>query len=103
MSTGPGFTTVEQPFIDLLVSMGWKWTTGNLDFSNAWGRTSFRDVLLHDDMKQALRRINRDDEGKEWLDDGRIAPQKRMEAPEAPTIPLLPGTHIDKLPRRGLP
>ena len=31
MSTGPEFTHVESPFIDQLVSMGWLFTTGNLD------------------------------------------------------------------------
>jgi hypothetical protein len=31
MSSGPEFEHVEQPLIDQLISMGWKYTTGNLD------------------------------------------------------------------------
>src|SRR3954466_10147337 len=73
MSTGPELTEVEQPFIDQLVSMGWKYTTGSLDFPTVTGRESFREVLLLDDVKKALVRINRNDSGQEWLDEGRIS------------------------------
>ena len=73
MTAGPEFETVERPFIEQLVAMGWKHTTGNLDFPSATSRESFREVLLLDDLRKALRRINLDDDGKEWLDDGRIA------------------------------
>jgi type I restriction enzyme R subunit len=48
MSTGPEFAHVEQPFILQLVGMGWKHNTGNLDFPSATGRSSFRDVIIHD-------------------------------------------------------
>ena len=34
MSHGPDFTQVEQPFIDQLVSMGWKHTTGSSNHPN---------------------------------------------------------------------
>jgi type I restriction enzyme R subunit len=105
MSSGPEFTYVEQRFIDQLVGMGWKWTTGNLDFPSATGRCSFREVLVHDDLKQALRRINRDDQGNEWLDESRIAtavsaierlaPPKLMEANQAATQLLLKGTTVE--------
>src|SRR6266702_7812454 len=108
MSLGPEFATVEQPFIDQLVRMGWKWTTGNLDFPSATGRSSFRDVLIQDDLKQALRRIHRDYEGNEWLDDGRIATamsaierigqSKLMEANRAGTDLLLKGTTVEGIP-----
>jgi len=108
MSTGPEFTYVEQPFIDQLVGMGWKFTTGNLDFPTASGRSSFREVLLHDDLKQALRRINRNEEGNEWLDEGRIAtavsaierlaPPKLMEANQAAMELLLKGTTVEGVP-----
>lgn len=108
MSSGPEYTTVEQPFIDQLVSMGWEWNTGNLDFPTASGRSSFREVLLRKDLKQALRRINRDDGGKEWLDADRIAtavsvieriaPPKLMEANKAATNLLLTGTTVEGVP-----
>jgi hypothetical protein len=50
MSTGPALTHVENPFIDQLVSMMWKFTTGNLDHRSATGRESFRQVLQVDDL-----------------------------------------------------
>lgn len=108
MSTGPEFTHVEQPFLDQLISRGWKWTTGDLDFPTVSGRSWFREMLLHADLMQALRRINRDDEGNEWLDDGRIAtavsaierlaPSKLMEANKAATDLLLKGTTVEGVP-----
>ena len=73
MSAGPEFAYVEEPFIDQLIGMGWKYNTGNLDFPSATGRSSFRDVIIHDDLTQALRRINRNAAGDEWLDESRIA------------------------------
>lgn len=110
MTSGPEFATVERPFIDQLVSMGWKWITGNLDFPTATGRSSFREVILHDDLKRALRRINRDEQGNEWLDESRIAtavsaieriaPLKLMEANRAATELLLKGTAVEGVPSR---
>jgi type I restriction enzyme R subunit len=108
VSTGPESTYVEQRFIDQLVGMGWKHTTGNLDFPSATGRSSFRDVIIHDDLTQALRRINRNAGGDEWLDESRIAtaasaieriaPPKLMEANQAGTELLLKGTTVEGVP-----
>ena len=71
MSAGPEFEQVEQPFIDQLVSMGWKHTTGNLDEPSVTARENFREVLLVPDLQKALVRINLNDDGEEWLDDAR--------------------------------
>lgn len=108
MSTGAEFTYVEQPFIDQLVGMGWKLTTGNVDFPSATGRSSFRDVIIHDDLMRALRRINRNAQGDEWLDESRIATAvspierlaqpKLMEANQAATELLLKGTTVEGVP-----
>ena len=108
MSSGPEHNHVEQPFIDQLISMGWKWTTGYLDDPTATGRSSFREVLLVDDLKRALRLINLDAQGKPWLDDARIATAvsaleriskpKLMEANQAATEILLKGIPVDGLP-----
>jgi len=68
VSAGPEYEEVERPFVDQLVSMGWKFTTGNPDDPTATGRESFRDVLLLDDLRRALVRVNVNDEGQEWLD-----------------------------------
>ena len=107
MSTGPEFAYVEQPFIDQLIGLGWKLTTGNLDFPSATGRSSFREVIIHDDLAQALRRINRNAQGDEWLDESRIATAvspiervaqpKLMEANQAATELLLKGTTVEAL------
>ena len=53
--------------------MGWKFTTGNPDDPTATGRESFRDVLLLDDLRRALVRVNVNDEGQEWLDQARVS------------------------------
>src|SRR5660397_151440 len=70
---GPEFQLVEQPFIDQLISMGWKYSTGNLDNPTATGRDNFRQALLLDDLRAALVRINLDDEGKGWLAQPRVS------------------------------
>ncbi len=71
--TGPEFTQVEQPFLDQLAGMGWKIIHGNIDFPTVTGRGSFREVLLLNELRGALRRINLDDDGEPWLDAGRIS------------------------------
>ncbi|MCB9736464.1 MAG: type I restriction endonuclease subunit R [Deltaproteobacteria bacterium] len=98
-------TEVELPFIDQLVSMGWRHTTGNLHQPRATGRRSFRDVLLRDDLREALRRINLDDAGSPWLDADRVeqavtalerlGATKLLEANQKATELLLRGTVVD--------
>ena len=108
MSTGPELSEVEQPFVDQLISMGWKYTTGSSDYPSASGRESFRDVLLLDDLREALARINGDDDGQPWLDEGRVSTAvsaiqrpdaiKLMEANQACTELLLRGIAVEGLP-----
>lgn len=105
MSIGPEKTKVEDPFVDQLVRMGWKHVTGNLDHPSVTGRESFREVLILDDLRRALRHINRDQNGDEWLDESRIAtavsalhrlgPTKLMEANEAAHELLLSGVAVE--------
>ena len=109
---GPEYETVEKPFIDQLVGMQdpegrylWKYTSGNVDVPSATGRQSFRELLLSSDLQQALRRINLDQTGNEWLDEGRISQAanalqrlqatKLMEANKEATKLLLKGTVVD--------
>jgi type I restriction enzyme R subunit len=108
VSTGAEFEKVERPFVDQLISMGWKYTIGNPDDPTAAGRQSFRDVLLLDDLRRALVRINVNDERREWLDDARVSTAvsalqrlgatKLMEANQLATEMLLNGTTVDGLP-----
>lgn len=103
MSLGPEYLTTEKPFLDQLALMGWKVVTGNLDEPSATGRESFREVLLKDDLRKALRRINTRD-GEPWLDDDRVSQAisaldritapRLMEANEEATELLLKGTTV---------
>lgn len=108
MSSGPEFTKVEQPLIDQLVSMGWRHITGSIDFPEVTGRETFGEVLLRSELEDALRRINRDPDGNEWLDDERISKAisaidritapRLMEANQEATELLLSGTVVHGLP-----
>ena len=105
MTDGPELTLVEQPFVDQLVDMGWKFITGNFDHPTATGRGSFRDVLLLKDLKAALRRINLDANGNPWLDDDRLTQAanalqrlgtaKLLEANQKATELILKGTQVE--------
>lgn len=107
MSGGPEFLKVELPFLQQLRALGWKHTTGSLDSAAACGRESFREVLLGQELKDALRRINLRD-GKPWLDDSRIAQAvsalqriskpRLMEANQEATQLLLGGCNVEGLP-----
>ena len=44
MSPGREWALVEEPFIQQLLSMGWKWTPGKIDDPSVTGRSSFREV-----------------------------------------------------------
>ena len=71
---------VERPLLSQLEAMGWMHIdgadedaeTGRKDYG-LLGRDTFREVLLHDRLTEALRRLNRNDDGSQWLDDARIA------------------------------
>jgi type I restriction enzyme R subunit len=106
MSDGPEFTEVEEPFLDQLVSMGWKLITGNVDFPSVTGRENFREVLIKDDLAKVICRINLRD-GKPWLDDSRISQAigavdrishvRLMEANQEATKLLLEGVTVEGL------
>lgn len=107
MSFGPEFATVESPFIDQLVGMGWKVVTGNLDHPSVTGRETFREVLVKSDLRRAIERINLRD-GKPWLDGARISQAvsalerivapKLIEANQQATELLMKGIAVDGLP-----
>ncbi|NYE48311.1 type I restriction enzyme R subunit [Spinactinospora alkalitolerans] len=63
---------MEKPLIDQLVAMGWIFLPGTRTSPADTGRTSFRETVLEDRLKAALRRINLDDAGREWLDESRL-------------------------------
>lgn len=107
MSGGPEWEYVESPFLNQLASMGWTVVMGSVDHASVSGRTSFREVLIKDDLAKALARINLR-EGKPWLDASRITQAmsalerighaRLMEANQAATKLLLEGETVEGLP-----
>lgn len=66
---------VEKPFLDQLEALGWEVIdqgTGIPRKPERSLRESFRDVILKDTFKESIRRINKDDDGKEWLTDEQL-------------------------------
>ncbi len=108
--SGPEFTEVEAPFIDQLVRMGWKHTTGNFDDPSVTGRESFREVFVTADLRKALRDINLAPDGKPWLDEDRISQAiaalhrlgetKLLEANKKATELIIGGTDVEGDPNR---
>jgi type I restriction enzyme R subunit len=103
-------TEVELPFIEQLVSLGWEHIEGEGHDSGVpylTGRETFKQVLLKQRLRDSIRKINLDENGEEWLDDGRIdrailqlerVPQgKLMEANNLATQMLLNGVETDGL------
>ncbi|GAA1084976.1 type I restriction endonuclease subunit R [Nocardiopsis metallicus] len=100
--TGPEWELTEKPLIDQLITMGWTLDTGH---GKGSGRSSYTQTLLELPLRSALRRINLDDDGREWLDESRIEqavsaltrPQARtlIEINEELTGLLLVGTEVD--------
>lgn len=70
---------VERPLLRQLGVMGWTHvegadedpSTGRKDY-HLLGRDTFQQALLRDRLETALRRLNLNDDGSEWLDDRRI-------------------------------
>lgn len=70
---------VERPLLRQLDAMGWTHidgadedpSTGRKDY-HLLGRPGFQQTLLRNRLEAALRRLNRNDDGSEWLDDRRI-------------------------------
>ena len=101
-STLTEYTQVELPLINQLTLMGWQHIQGDIDVPYLTERQNFREVLLTDRLRNAIRRINLDENGQPWLDDSRInsaigilerlGASKLMEANQIATDLLLKGT-----------
>lgn len=70
------YTNVERPFLDKLSQLGWEVIdqgTGFTPFDPSISRrASFREVILEQEFKSALRRINLTDDGRSWLSDKQL-------------------------------
>src|SRR5205823_8937919 len=63
------YTEVERKLLLQLVVMGWDFIQGDLDYPAKTGRSSFSQAVLMERLRSAFRRINKDENGLEWLDD----------------------------------
>ena len=70
---------VELPLLCQLGAMGWTHIAGAQEDTasghkkfHLLGRSDFQKTLLRDRLEAVLRRLNRNDDGSEWLDDRRI-------------------------------
>jgi type I restriction enzyme R subunit len=104
------YTLVELPLIEQLKRMGWQHLQGDVDVPYLTERGSFRDLLLLGRLREAVRRINLDADGRPWLDEARIneavstlerlGAAKLMEANQVATDLLLRGTTVAGDPTR---
>jgi type I restriction enzyme R subunit len=100
--------TVERPFVEQLLAMGWRHVEGNLDAPARTGRTNFTEVIQEATLRRQLHALNLDASGLPWLDDERLSqavgaltriPAHRlMEANQAATDLLLGGLTVEGLP-----
>lgn len=63
------YTEVERPLLEQLGRMGWGFHQGDLDYPQHTFRQHFREVLLRGKLKDAIRRVNLDEQGRPFLDD----------------------------------
>jgi type I restriction enzyme R subunit len=101
----PEYLYSEKPTIGELQLMGWHHIEGDINDAQITGRESFKQILLGNRLKAAIRRINLDDDGNLWLDDSQIAAiasrlerlgtSRLMEANQSATELLLQGTTIE--------
>ena len=103
MSESPEYTQVECPFIEQLQQLGWDYLEGDTGVPYLTERETFRQVLLTGRLREALTRINLDENGEPWLDEVRInqavvrlerlGKPKLIGANQVATDLLLKGTH----------
>ncbi len=101
---------VELPLIEQLKSMGWQHLEGHTGVPYLTERQSFREVLLTGRLREAIRRINLDEDGAPWLDERRVTEaasalerlgaHRLMEANQAATTLLLTGASVEGDPAR---
>ncbi len=97
--SGSEYERVELPLVRQLVRMGWQHVgPARSSPPSVSGRESFREVILTDRLRAALRRINRDDSGAEWLDEGRISHAvSQLTRPRATSLPEINEELTDRL------
>jgi type I restriction enzyme R subunit len=100
--------TVEKPFVEQLLTMGWRYVEGDLDAPARTDRASFTEVIQEATLRRQLHALNLDATGQPWLDDerlsqavgaiNRIPAHRLLEANHAATELLLGGLTVEGLP-----
>lgn len=72
---------VERPLLQQLAAMGWTFLQGDIDYPQKTYRERFRDVLLYDNLRAAIRRINEVEQLDDVTIDRAIAALERSEKP----------------------
>jgi len=76
------WTTVERPLLQQLAAMGWDYLQGDIDYPQKTKRDNFRDVLLQDPLRQAIRKINATENLDEITIDRAIRELSRTDKPD---------------------
>lgn len=105
ISKSPEYLYSELPTLTQLKLMGWQHIEGDCKNPAVSDRDNFKQVLLIPRLRDAIRRINRDRNGNEWLDDtqidtaisqlDRLGTSKLIEANQTVTDLLLFGTLLE--------
>jgi len=108
VTLGSEYTESEKPLLDQLIGLGWSHTEGSKSEPVVTGRESFRESLIENRLREALRNINLGPDGQPWLDDSRLSESvstltrtqtgKLIEINERMTERLLEGVSVAGLP-----
>ena len=108
MGDGAEYSEVEKPLLDQLAGLCWQALEGSKSDPAVTGRESFRESLIENRLREALRNINLGPDGQPWLDDSRLSEAvstlirtetgKLIEINERMTERLLEGISVAGLP-----
>lgn len=76
------WSTVERPLLQQLTAMGWEYHQGDIDYPQKTFRGNFRDVLLRDHLRTAIRKINAPENLDNITIDRAIRDLERSDKPE---------------------
>ncbi|MGI0480546.1 type I restriction endonuclease subunit R [Geminocystis sp. CENA526] len=68
----PEYLLSELPTIEHLKLLNWQHLEGDRFIPEMTDRESFKEVILTDRLKKAIKRINLDENGQQWLEDSQI-------------------------------
>ena len=104
--SSPEYLHAEKPTLDQLQMMGWQNLEGDRYNPSITERENFKQVLLIQRLRKAIKNINRDENDQPWLDDDQIetaintleravTSQNLIEANQIITELLIKGTNIE--------